>query len=130
VRFFAAQQDSASVVLARNLRKLQRLRVSDVGISAITLSELDYGVRKSAKPVQNEIALAGFLAPLEVFPYDDLAAQEYGRLRAGLEEQGTPIGSMDMLIAAHALALGHILVTNNTAEFRRVSGLVVQNWAT
>jgi tRNA(fMet)-specific endonuclease VapC len=75
------------------------------------------------------MALAKFLAPLQVAPYDDLAAQEYGRVRAYLEEQGTPIGSMDMLIAAHALSLGCTLITNNEGEFQRVPRLRVRNWA-
>ena len=111
------------------IRRLRRRSVLDVCISAITLSELEYGVSKSSRPAQNKLALAGFLAPLRVAPYDDMAAQEYGRLRALLEQQGTPIGSLDMLIAAHALSLDYTLVTNNEAEFTRVPKLRVQNWA-
>ena len=111
------------------LRRLQRRRVSDIGVSAITLSELEYGVAKSTKPQQNKLALAEFLAPIEILPYDDMAAQQYGELRADLERKGTPIGSLDMLIAAHALSLKCVLVTNNEIEFRRVPGLKVENWA-
>ena len=111
------------------IRRLRRADVGDVCISAITLSELEYGVSKSSRPAQNKLALAEFLAPIEVAPYDDMAALEYGPLRAHLERQGTSIGSLDMLIAAHALALKCILVTNNEAEFRRVPHLRVQNWA-
>ena len=110
------------------LRRLQRVPISGVGISAITLSELEYGVSKSARPEQNRLALAGFIAPLEVLPYDDAAAARYGDLRAGLERAGRPIGALDLLIAAHALALGAVLVTNDESEFRRVPGLRVQNW--
>jgi len=104
------------------------LRIADVGISSITLSELEYGVAKSQKPPQNKLALAEFLAPIEILPYDDMAAVQYGEIRALLERQGTPIGSLDMLIAAHALSLNSILVTNNESEFRRVPGLIVENW--
>ena len=110
------------------LRRLQRSRVSDIGISSITLSELEYGVAKSSKPQQNKLALTEFLAPVEILPYDDLAAQQYGELRAHLEREGKPIGSLDMLIAAHALSLKCILVTNNEIEFRRVPKLNIENW--
>ena len=110
------------------LRRLQRSRVSDIGISTITLSELEYGVAKSSKPQQNKLALTEFLAPIEILPYDDLAAQQYGELRAHLERKGKPIGSLDMLIAAHALSLKCILVTNNEIEFRRVPKLNIENW--
>ena len=58
-----------------------------------------------------------------------MAAQEYGKVRVYLEKQGTPIGSMDMLIAAHALSLNCILVTNNESEFRRIPALKIENWA-
>lgn len=114
---------------ANVIRRLRRTSVEDVCISSITLSELEHGVSKSDRPDQNRMALAQFLAPLQIAPYDDMAAQEYGRLRALLEKQGMPIGSLDMLIAAHALSLGCTLVTNNEGEFRRVPRLHVQNWA-
>ena len=112
----------------RVLRRLQRCSVSDVGVSPITLSELEYGVAKSSKPKQNKLALTEFLAPVDIPPYDDTAARQYGELRAHLEKKGKLIGSLDMLIAAHALSLKCTLVTNNTAEFRRVPGLEVENW--
>jgi tRNA(fMet)-specific endonuclease VapC len=111
------------------LRRLQRCSVFEVGVSSITLSELEYGVAKSSKPNQNKLALTEFLAPIEILPYDGMAAQQYGRLRAHLEKRGKPIGSLDMLIAAHALSLPCTLVTNNPAEFKRVPGLKVENWA-
>ena len=110
------------------LAKLQTLEISAVGISSITLSELEYGVAKSSKPQQNKLALAQFLAPLAVLPYDDMAAGRYGPMRAFLESRGTPIGPLDTLIAAHAQALGYILVTNNEREFSRIPDLVVENW--
>jgi tRNA(fMet)-specific endonuclease VapC len=111
------------------LRHLRRTNVMDVCISSITLSGLEYGANKSSQPERNKVALAAFLAPVQVAAYDDMAAQAYGRLRAILEKQGTPIGSFDTLIAAHALSLDCTLVTNNEKEFRRVPRLRVQNWA-
>lgn len=110
------------------LARLQSLRISDVGISSITLSELEYGVAKSSQPEQNKMALLEFVAPLEIASYDEEAAAEYGRVRAYLEAQGTPIGPLDTLIAAQALALGCVLVTNNQREFSRVPDLLIENW--
>jgi len=110
------------------IERFRRTQISQVGISSITLSELEYGIVKSSKPDQNRFALAQFLAPMEILPYGDEAAQQYGRLRAYLEKQGTPIGSLDMLIAAHALSIDCILVTNNEKEFNRVPNLNIDNW--
>lgn len=114
---------------AQVVRRLEGTAVSAVGISSITMSELEYGVCKSSRSGQNRAALIGFLSSLEVLPYDDMAAQQYGEIRACLEQQGTPIGSLDTLIAAHARSLDCVLVTNNTSEFTRVPHLEVENWA-
>lgn len=111
------------------LRRLLKMRPEDIGISSITLSELEYGVQKSGNPERNRIALIEFLAPVDILHYDDMAAIEYGKIRTYLERQGKIIGSMDLLIASHASALGRALVTNNIKEFRRVPGLRVVNWA-
>ena len=113
----------------RVVQRLRSLDISTVGVSSITVAELQYGVAKSDRPEQNALALAALLAPLDVLAFDDAAAAVYGTVRAGLERAGTPIGSMDLLIAAHALALGRTVVTNNTREFSRVAGLKVENWA-
>jgi tRNA(fMet)-specific endonuclease VapC len=102
--------------------------VGDIGLSTVTLAELQYGVAKSVFPERNQEALAAFTLPLEILPFDAPAAAAYGPIRATLERQGTPIGAMDLLIAAHAVSLGVILVTNNPREFRRVSDLHVENW--
>ncbi len=110
------------------IERFRKTAVSEIGISSITLSELMYGVSKSKHPGQNQIALAGFAAPLEISPYGDEAARFYGDLRAHLETKGTPIGSLDMLIAAHALSLKCILVTHNTREFSRVPNLMIEDW--
>lgn len=111
------------------IRKLQDHDISEIGISSITLSELEYGVSKSTKREQNKLALAGFLAPIEIVSYDDKASGVYGDIRAFLEKKGTPIGPLDTLIGAHALSLDCILVTNNTKEFIRIPNLFVEDWA-
>jgi tRNA(fMet)-specific endonuclease VapC len=110
------------------LKRFKRIKISEISISSITLSELFFGVSKSSKPEQNLIALTQFVAPLEILPYGGEAAQHYGDLRALLENQGAPIGSLDMLIAAHALSVDSTLVTNNEKEFNRVPHLKVENW--
>ena len=108
--------------------KLTEIDISDVGISSITLSELEYGVEKSQFSGRNRIGLLEFLSPIEIYDYDGLAAKEYGIIRAKLEKKGTIIGSLDMLIAAHAISLGLILITNNEKEFRKVPKLKIENW--
>ena len=102
--------------------------VGDIGISSITASELAFGVAKSGS-LRNRRALEQFMLPLDVAPYDAEAAFVYGDIRAGLEQRGAVIGPLDMLIAAHAVALGVTLVTNNDAELRRVPALKCENWA-
>lgn len=111
------------------LERFRQTTISEISISSITLSELFYGVSKSSKPEQNFMALTQFAAPLEILPFGGEASQFYGDLRAYLEKQGTPIGSLDMLIAAHALSLTSTLVTNNEKEFNRVPNLNIENWA-
>jgi len=87
-----------------------------------------YGVSKSSKPEQNQMALTQFIAPLEILPYGDDAAQYYGDIRVHLEKQRTPIGSLDMLIAAHALSAACTLITNNEKKFIRIPNLKIENW--
>jgi len=111
------------------IERFNQTEISQIGISSITLSELLYGVSKSSKPEQNQMALTQFIAPLEILPYGDEAAQYYGDLRAHLEKQGTPIGSLDMLIAAHALSLACTLITNSEREFIRIPNLIIDSWA-
>ncbi|MEK6803081.1 MAG: type II toxin-antitoxin system VapC family toxin [Nitrospirota bacterium] len=110
------------------LERFHTFPVGDIGISIITLAELDYGVAKSRSHVRNRAALEQFVAPLEVADFDREAARIYGRIRASLEVKGTLVGGMDLLIAAHAISLGARLVTNNLREFRRIPGLRVENW--
>lgn len=110
------------------INKFRQYQVGDICISTITLSELHYGVAKSGQKEKNSLALDEFIIPLEIMPFDENAAQIYGEIRAELEKAGTPIGSMDMLIAAHAISLGIPVGTNNTREFMRVRNLEVMDW--
>lgn len=110
------------------LRRFEEYEVGDIGISSITAAELHFGAQKSQQPDKNLQALEQFLLPLAVVPFGGEAVIAYGRLRAHLEKQGTPIGSLDTLIAAHALGLDLTLVTNNLREFERVPDLKVENW--
>jgi len=110
------------------LINLQASMGEGVSISAITLAELMHGVEASAYPEKNTIALNQFLSIIDVLSFDDEAAAEYGKICTALRRQGTPIGAMDMLIAAHARAKGLIMVTNNIREFERVDGLKLENW--
>ncbi len=110
------------------LERFSRFVVGDIGISVVTLAELEYGVSKSRDVKRNRHALDQFVTPLEVARFDQEAAAIYGAIRADLEGKGQPIGSMDLLIAAHASSLGVCLVTNNESEFKRVPGLRIENW--
>lgn len=110
------------------LQKFSAYQVGDICISSVTMAELRYGVAKSQHQEKNEAALNEFILPLEVVDFDEPASLYYGTLRATLEKQGTPIGSLDMMIAAHALSLNVSLVTNNTKEFSRVLGLKLLDW--
>ncbi|MHB1075065.1 type II toxin-antitoxin system tRNA(fMet)-specific endonuclease VapC [Thiobacillus sp.] len=98
-------------------------------ISSVVLSELQYGIRKSRWRKANQALLDEFLLDFNISDYGASAAVFYGELRADLEKRGGPIGPMDMMIAAHALALNATLVTHNTREFARVKGLRLEDWA-
>jgi len=111
------------------LKYFRAYSVGEIGISSITLAELRFGVAKSQHIQKNEEALAAFILPLEIADFDEKAAKVYGDIRAALEKAGNPIGSMDMLIGAHALSLGITLVTNNVREFKKVKNLKVIDWS-
>lgn len=127
--------DTNIVIFAKNnrpevvLEHLSRLEPGEVCISSVALAELEYGVFNSSNPDQNQIALMLFLSCVDIVPFGDDAAIEYGRIRADLKRKGTPIGANDLLIAAHAKSLGLALVTHNTREFARVEGLTLEDWA-
>lgn len=118
--------------LIRNPRGKAAKRIARVGDDAICTSiivaaELRYGAAKSGSP-RIAKAVEALLGEIEVLPFDAPADADYGVLRVALEEAGTPIGSNDLLIAAHARAVDAVVVTANLAEFKRVRGLKVENW--
>ena len=109
--------------------RLQEHDPAEICISSVTYAELVHGVEKSKAIEKNRVALAVLLANIEIMVFDSSAAESYGKIRAALEKAGAPIGPLDMMIAGHAKALGHTLVTNNTKEFERVTGLKLENWS-
>ena len=111
------------------LANLQTHKPSDICISSITYAELCHGVEKSQARDRNRLALTMFLSNISIIPFDESVAMEYGRVRAALEKNGTPIGPLDTQIAAHAKSLCMTLVTNNTREFERVKGLMIEDWS-
>lgn len=111
------------------LKHFKAYSVGEIGISSIALAELRYGVAKSQHVQKNQEALDAFILPLEIADFDEKAAKVYGEIRAALEKAGNLIGSMDMLIGAHALSLGLTLVTNNTREFKQIKNLKVADWS-
>ncbi len=110
------------------LAKLQSVSVGDVCISAITSSELAYGVEVSPKRAEDLARLELFLRYMQVLDYPADASPYYGEIRADLKRRGVMIGANDLRIAAHARYLGLILVTNNTREFGRIPHLKIANW--
>jgi tRNA(fMet)-specific endonuclease VapC len=112
-------------IVLENLKDAQPL---GVGISSITLSELEYGVQKSTQIERNTLNLFRFLTLFDIVSFDESAACLYGKIRATLESKGQLIGGTDMLIGAHSLSMNTILVTNNMREFKRIDGLQLENW--
>ena len=110
------------------LERFKRYRLGEIGLCSVVAAELALGVAKSGS-ARNRQALEMFLAPLTILPFDERAAWAYRQLRADLERRGTPIGSLDTMIAAQALSLQATLITNNTREFSQVRSLQVENWA-
>ena len=110
-------------------QKLQTVDPQDVCVSSVTYAELVHGVEKSAAVEKNRLALSMLLANIEILDFDVEAADCYGKIRAALEKKGTPIGSLDMMIAGHAMSMGYTVVTNNVKEFSRVPDLRIENWA-
>ncbi|MBU4316622.1 MAG: type II toxin-antitoxin system VapC family toxin [Proteobacteria bacterium] len=111
------------------IHKFKQFDIGDIGVSTITISELQYGIVKSKNRALNTNRVEEFLAPLEIIPYDEIASKIYGDIRYKLEKRGQIIGPLDLLIAAQALSRGLVLITNNEKEFKRVINLEVENWA-
>jgi tRNA(fMet)-specific endonuclease VapC len=118
--------------LIRNPQGKAAQRIAKVGedrvcTSVIVAAELRYGCAKTGSPRLTK-AVDDLLTELDVLPFEIPADAEYGDIRASLEAAGTPIGGNDLLIAAHARAIGATVVTANTKEFKRVGGLKIENW--
>ena len=112
---------------AQVFEHFKKYQLNQITISSISAAELAFGVQKSGSR-RNHQALEKFLAPLDVLPFSQQSIWHYAQLRHQLQQQGKPIGSLDMLIAAHALSLDATLVTNNIQEFERIIGLKLENW--
>jgi tRNA(fMet)-specific endonuclease VapC len=110
------------------LDKLNIVQKKGVCISAVTYAELQYGVERSSSKKLNQRIIDDFVSHLKVLPWDMDSAKLYGKIRRDLEKKGSPIGNMDLLIAAHAVSLKHTLVSNNLKEFKRVQNLKCENW--
>ena len=111
-----------------NIRsKIVSVPMSELGISAITEGELLFGLAKKPDAKQLSIVIHEFLIRVDVLPWDSTAAACYGKLRADMQKKGKILGNLDLLIAAHALALGIVLVTNDHA-FTQVEGLKIEDW--
>jgi tRNA(fMet)-specific endonuclease VapC len=129
---FMLGTDTCSYIMKRShplvLKRLQAVPVDDVCMSVVTKAELLYGVEVSPRRAHDAAALAAFLPYVEAVDLDEGAALHYAGVRADLKRRGVMIGAIDLFIVAHARALGLTLVTNNTAEFERVSDLAIENW--
>ena len=112
------------------LEQLKKNRHAGLFISSITLAELEFGIENAAQEynARNRIALMEFLTIMEIRNFDDNAAKEYGIVKKDLKDKKCPIGSLDMLIGAHAKSLKLTLITNNTKEFERIKDLSIADW--
>jgi tRNA(fMet)-specific endonuclease VapC len=109
-------------------QRFQTLAMEQLCISVVTYAELIYGVERSSSKRVNRPIIEDFVRHLDVMDWDTGAADQYGVIRAGLEAAGTPIGTMDMMIAAHAKSIKAVLVSNNQKHFTKVKGLKIDNW--
>ncbi len=121
IRYLNAQSNSIR-------RRFESLPAENLAVCSVVRAELIFGAMKSGRVLANLERMKVFLSGLTSFPFDDLAADIYGQIRADLKAKGTPIGPNDLLIAAIAQAQGATLVTHNVKEFKRVEGLVYEDW--
>jgi tRNA(fMet)-specific endonuclease VapC len=129
---FLLDTDTCIYAIKQNQVVLKRLLAhsrQDIGVSVISEAELRTGAAKSTSPAKTLGRLENFLRPLGIVEFTSGDAAIYAQARAKLERAGTPIGPLDMLIAAQALARKLVLVSNNEREFSRVAGLRIENWA-
>jgi tRNA(fMet)-specific endonuclease VapC len=121
----------ASYVIKGNVRhvreKLLTVPMSEVGVSVVTEAELRFGVARKAGALRLNLAVDEFLLRVEILPWDSQAALHYAGLRATLEDAGSPMGNLDMMIAAQALSANAVLVTHDRV-FRRVKQLKIEDW--
>jgi tRNA(fMet)-specific endonuclease VapC len=110
-------------------QRFQTLAMEQLCVSVVTYAELIYGVERSSSRRINRPIIEDFVRHLDVMNWDTEAADQYGVIRAELEAAGTPIGAMDMMIAAHAKSIKAVLVTNNKKHFTKVKRLKIDNWA-
>ena len=110
--------------------RVEEYGIENIGISSLTIAELEYGIAKSSSPhkEENRIALLEFLLPFKFIDFNQNDAYEYGRFRQDLQSKGRIIGNMDILIGSQAVSRELILVTNNEKEFKRIEGLEIENW--
>lgn len=125
--------DISSYLMKRShpglIERVRRFVPRELKVSAVTVYELEYGARRSARCEEIRRVIAAFLENVEVLAFDAAAARQAGAIRADLAATGNLIGSYDLLIAGHARSLGATLVTNNVREFSRVDDLQIENWA-
>jgi tRNA(fMet)-specific endonuclease VapC len=121
----------ASYIIKRNIpevrRRLGRHAMSEIAISSVTEGELSYGLSRNPAATRLRVIVEEFLLRVTILPWDSDAARQYGQLRAMLEHGGQPMGNLDLMIAAQAMAAGLTLVTNDRA-FARIKGLKIQDW--
>lgn len=110
------------------LQKIKENKHLGIYISSITVAELQFGIYNSKYIERNRISLIKFLTPFSILNFDDRDAEEFGKIRTSLKNEGKIIGAYDMLIAAQALAKNLILVTDNTKEFCRIKNLTIEDW--
>ncbi len=111
-----------------HLKRLFNAHIGQLAISSVTWGELVYGAEKSQNTSENLNQINGFGARLEILPFGEDEASQFGQIKAELENKGKPIGAYDMMIAGHARSLGLIVVTNNLREYKYVDGIRVENW--
>ena len=123
--------NTASYVIKGNFprvrERLTRLAMSEVGISTVTEAELRFGAERLPSAARLRLAITEFMEAIRVLPWDSPAAEQYACLRTALERSGTPVGNLDLMIAAHALAIKAVLVTHDRV-FRHVKGLNTEDW--
>jgi len=132
MKLYMLDTDTCSYIIRERptgvLQRFRKLKTDQVCISVVSYADLLYGVKRSSSKRVNRPIVDDFVRHLDVIKWDNNAAEHYGEIRTNLEAGGSPIGAMDMMIAAHAKSIKAVLVTNNQKHFTRVRGLKVKNW--